>query len=257
MKPPPEKKVWFRFYEELNDFLPAGKVKQDIIYVFKGNPSVKDAIEAQNIPHTEVDLIIVNGNPVDFSYKLNEGDRVSVYPVFETFDITSIKGNREKPARETRFILDVHLGKLAKYLRMAGFDTKYRNNLEDSEIITISLEENRIILTRDRGILKNKMVQKGYYLRSQNPRQQLMEIIQRFQLQGNIRFLSRCIACNGIIFKVPKEEIEQQLMPGTRNNFEKFYRCGDCMKVYWKGSHYERMMNHYRDINSGTGGIEP
>jgi uncharacterized protein len=250
MKPTPVKKASFRFYEELNDFLPAGREKQDNVYVFKGNPTVKDAIEAQNVPHTEVDLIMVNGDPVDFSYKMNDGDRVSVYPVFETFDISALKPG--KPARETRFILDVHLGKLAKYLRMAGFDTKYRNNLEDQEIITISLEENRIILTRDKGILKNKMVQKGYYLRSQNPREQLNEVIRRFQLRENIRFLSRCISCNGVITNVPKEEIKQYLMPGTRNNFEKFYRCQDCLKIYWEGSHYDRMMSHYRDINSGA-----
>jgi len=253
MRQTPESHAGFRFYEELNDFLPRGQRKKDLIYSFRGNPSIKDAIEAQNIPHTEVDLILVNGNPVDFSYKLQDGDRVSVYPVFESFDIGGLKKGGSPPLRKTSFILDVHLGKLARLLRMTGFDTLYRNDLDDDEIIDTAISENRIILTRDIGILKNSRVKKGYYLRSQKPREQLKEVITRFQLQSSMRFLSRCISCNGTIAGVSRKDVEKELEPGTVSYFNRFFRCADCGKVYWEGSHFERMMDYYRNLESDLG----
>ncbi len=248
-----EKKAIFRFYEELNDFLPPMQRKQDRVYIFKGNPSVKDAIEAQNIPHTEVDLILVNGNPANFRHKLKDGDRVSVYPVFESFDISGVKPDPERPARKTSFILDVHLGKLAKLLRMTGFDAVYRNDLEDDEIINRACDENRIILTRDRGILKNSRVKKGYFVRSQKPVEQIKEVIIRFQLQSSIEFLSRCIECNGIISHKAKKDIEKNLKPGTSIHFNKFYRCSNCGRIYWEGFHFESMQAYYRELISSLG----
>ena len=149
-----DKAANFRFYEELNDFLPENKRKIEYSYAFYGTPAVKDAIEAEGVPHTEVDLILVNGKSVGFDYLLQHSDRVSVYPVFETLDISPVIRLREKPLRESKFILDVHLGKLTKLLRRLGFDSNYRNDYSDPEIVNISLKEKRIILTRDRGILK-------------------------------------------------------------------------------------------------------
>jgi uncharacterized protein len=248
MRPSIEKKATFRFYEELNDFLPSGERKKDRIYFFKGTPSVKDAIEAQNVPHTEVDLILVNGYPVKFTHKLVDGDQVSVYPVFESFDISTLNPGLGKPLRDTTFILDVHLGKLARLLRMTGFDTYYRNDLDDGEIILKSTSENRIILTRDLGILKNSRVTRGYFVRSQNPREQLKEIINRFQLNSSIKFFSRCMECNGKITEISKEGIENDLKPGTKNYYKKFFRCTQCGKIYWEGSHFERMQDLYGDL---------
>jgi uncharacterized protein len=245
---PPGKKATFRFYEELNDFFPDGERKQDRFYSFRGNPSVKDAIEAQNVPHTEVDLILVNGNPVNFSYKIEDGDRISVYPVFESFDIGMVSKIPGSPVRKTRFILDVHLGKLAKFLRMSGFDTKYRNDFKDTEIINTAIEENRIIITRDKGILKNSLVKKGYFVRSQKPKEQLKEVIIRFQLQESMQFLSRCMECNGIISKADKDEITGNLKPATRNYYNKFFRCSNCGRIYWEGSHFDRMQSYFREL---------
>lgn len=147
-----------------------------------------------------------------------------------------------------RFILDVHLGKLARLLRMAGFDSLYRNNLDDPEIIRIAEEEDRIVLTRDRGILKNKRVKRGHFVRNRFPRQQLTEIIESFGLKESINFLSRCMACNGLIEEISKEEVDQELKPGTRRYFNKFFRCRGCGKVYWEGSHYERMLRFYEQM---------
>ncbi|MCD4696611.1 MAG: Mut7-C RNAse domain-containing protein, partial [Bacteroidales bacterium] len=145
--------------------------------------------------------------------------------------------------RKTKFILDVHLGKLARYLRMLGFDTLYENNYPDPQIIDIAKKEKRIILTRDVGILKNSAVTHGYWVRSQNPREQLREVITRFDLSVNIKPLFRCMECNGIIEKVDKKEIIDQLKPKTKKYFNEFFRCTQCKKVYWEGSHYKKMIN--------------
>lgn len=238
----------FRFYEELNDFLPPEKRKIAFDYLFKGRPAIKDAIEALGIPHPEVDMILVNGRPVDFSYLLQEGDRVAVYPVFEALDISGVTRLREKPLRNPRFILDVHLGKLARGLRLLGFDTHYANYHSDREIIEISLAEQRIILTRDRGLLKNKEVRRGYWLRSQQPHQQLEEVLRRFDLASLARPFTRCLECNAEIVAVEKEMIAGQLLPDTRKFYRQFYRCRGCGKIYWQGSHYRKLLTFAGEV---------
>jgi uncharacterized protein with PIN domain len=238
----------FRFYEELNDFLPTEKIKTAVLYRFHGNPSVKDAIEAIGVPHVEVDMILVNGRSVDFTYKLKDNDKISVYPVFETFDISEVSHLRERPLRNPKFILDVHLGKLVKYLRMLGFDALYRNDYNDREIIDIALAEERIILTHDIGLLKVKTVTHGYWVRSQEPKIQVKEVLNHFDLYTSIHPFNRCIKCNGILETVEKETIIQQLEPMTRKCFYSFYQCRQCKSIFWEGSHYERMMEFVLDI---------
>ena len=124
----------FRFYEELNDFLPRENRKRAFDYAFNGTPAVKDAIEAIGVPHTEVDLILVDGVSVGFAHLLQGGERVAVYPTFERLDISPLNRLRPQPLREPRFILDVHLGKLARYLRLAGFDAAYGDEADDAAI---------------------------------------------------------------------------------------------------------------------------
>lgn len=234
-------RAWFRFYEELNDFLPPQKQKKALPYVFYGTPSVKDAIEAIGIPHVEIDLILINGISVDFSCKLNHEDQISVYPVFEALDITPLVRLRDRPLRETRFILDVHLGKLAKYLRLCGFDTFYRKNLNDFEIIELSILEKRIILTRDVGLLKNKKVTHGYWIRSQYLTEQLREVFKRFDLSRQILPFTRCMECNGLLTPVSKNDIIDRLHPATIKFYNYFLMCRDCNRIYWEGSHFESM----------------
>src|SRR3990172_9870927 len=160
----------FRFYEELNDFLTAEKRKRDNTVHFDQRNWVKDFIEAMGVPHTEVDLILVNGEPVDFSYIVLQNDRISVYPVFEPLDISPLNRLRPEPLRKPRFVLDTHLGKLARYLRLLGFDTLYDNHYTDAELTDISDSgEKRILLTRDKGLLKRKRITHGYFVRETNP----------------------------------------------------------------------------------------
>lgn len=238
----PSKTAFFRFYEELNDFLPVHKRKRTFSYPFDGRPAVKDAIEAEGVPHAEVDLILVDGRSVDFGYRIQDGDRVSVYPVFESLDISPLVRLRERPLRKTRFILDVHLGKLARFLRLLGFDTRYRNDLDDPEIIEIAVSEGRIILTRDIGILKRSAVTHGYWLRSTDPEEQIQEVLHRFDLYSRIRPFYRCIHCNGLIEPVAKAKVESQLQPRTKKYHDEFFRCTGCGRIYWKGSHYLKMI---------------
>jgi uncharacterized protein len=233
--------AWFRFYEELNEFLPPGKRKKRFPYSFNGTPSVKDSIEALGVPHVEVDMILVNSLSVDFSYKLRNADSVSVYPVFESFDITPVTHLREKPLRDLKFICDVHLGKLAKYLRLCGFDVSYKIRCDDDELISTSISEKRVILTRDKELLKNKQVTHGYWIRSQHPDEQLKEVIQRFDLKYQIRPFTRCLKCNGNLINVSREDVSSRLLPRTRLYYNEFKKCPECDHIYWEGSHYERM----------------
>jgi uncharacterized protein with PIN domain len=241
MKQRPPHRATFRFYEELNDFFAQGKRKATVPVYFSGNPSVKNVIESVGIPHTEVDLILVNSKSVGFSYHLRDGDRVSVYPVFESFDISSVTNIRKNPLRRPAFILDVHLGKLARYLRMLGLDTLYRNDYLDREIVRIARTQNRIILTRDVEILKKKEVTRGFWIRAQNPTKQLIEVLDRLDLYSHVNPFRRCMACNGLIEKVETDAVADRLDAETKKYFKEFYRCTSCDKIYWKGSHYERM----------------
>jgi len=233
--------IHIRFYEELNDFLTHQRRKTTITHEFFGSPTIKDIIESLNVPHTEVDLLLANSEPVSFGYRPSEGDLISVYPVFESLDVSHITLVRRAPLRRTRFILDVHLGKLARYLRMLGFDSLYENDYTDDAIVRIAEKEKRIVLTRDIGILKNNSLSRGYWVRSQQPAEQVREVVGRLHLSSAIKPFNRCIGCNGTIVKVSKEDVIGELKPMTRKYFTEFYRCRKCKKVYWNGTHYQRM----------------
>jgi uncharacterized protein with PIN domain len=231
----------FRFYEELNDFLPPTRRKVRFEHRFSGQPAVKDLIEAVGVPHTEVDLILINGRSVDFSAPIVDGARISVYPVFEALDITPLLRVRARPLRTSRFVLDIHLGRLARYLRLLGFDTWYRNDYEDAELARISKSANRILLTRDRGLLKRSAVTHGYYVREGDARRQAQEVLARFHLYRAARPFARCLNCNGEVKAVDKAWIVDCLEPKTRRYFDQFWRCEGCQRLYWQDSHYERM----------------
>jgi uncharacterized protein with PIN domain/sulfur carrier protein ThiS len=235
------KNAEFRFYEELNDFLRKERRKVSFGYSFTGRTSVKDLIESLGVPHTEVDLIIVSGNSVNFDYIVESGDRISVYPVFESIDITDVQHLRNKPLRKPRFIVDVHLGSLAKYLRMLGIDVLYKNNYSNNEIIDISLKENRAILTKDRELLKNNKITHGCWIRNAGTQEQVKEVILRFDLKNSIYEFLRCLDCNDILVSIEKERVQGRIPPKVKLHHNEFWYCQNCDKVYWKGTHYEKM----------------
>ena len=241
--------VTIRFYEELNEFLPRHLPrKKDLQYRYTVKTTVRNAIEAFNVPHTEVDLILVNGGSAGLDDTLEAGDRVSVYPQFETLDISKVSRIKQAPLRNPQFIVDVNLGKLAAYLRMLGFDTLYQNNFSDSYIVETAHRETRIILTRDLGVLKYRSVNRGYYVRAQDPQAQIREVVSHFSLQNFINPLTRCIKCNGPLQQVDKTTIKGKVPDQTYRCYEDFLRCRDCSKIYWKGGHYYRMLEFARKI---------
>ncbi len=246
--------VVFRLYEELNDFLPEERRKRDFEVTCRPESTVKSIIEDMGVPHTEVDLLLVNGHSVGFDERLGDGDRVSVYPRFESFDIGPTSRVRPVPLRETRFALDVHLGKLARLLRMFGFDCLYRTALDDDELVRAARQERRIVLSRDRGLLKRRAVTHGYLVRSEIPRVQAAEIIRRFDLSSRISLFSRCMSCNTPLLKVEKSAVRTMLPAFVGDSHEQFSRCPGCAKLYWQGTHWERMKRLADDVIDAAGG---
>jgi uncharacterized protein with PIN domain len=223
----------FCFRDELNDFLIPARKGAAFDYLFSENPSVKHLIEALGVPHTEVAGIRVNGGLVNFSYRVQQDDRIEILPASQP--------DGEQPAPEPRFVLDNHLGQLATYLRMLGFDTLYRNDYQDDELAQVTAQEGRILLTRDRRLLMRKVVVHGYCIRDLEPRLQVLEVLRRFDLYEKITPFQRCLRCNHPLQPVSKESVLDRLEPLTKCYYEEFHLCPACNQVYWKGSHYERM----------------
>ena len=230
-----------RFYAELRDFLPKDLRSGTITRNFDVPGSVKDMIEACGIPHTEVDLIIADGHSVDFSHLVNDGEHISVFPVFESLDITPIVKVRPEPLRTVRFVADDHLGRLARFLRLLGFDTLYEGDWDDPELVRISTSENRILLTRDVGLLKHGSITHGCYVRATDPREQVTEVVRRLHLTRHLAPFTRCTTCNGELVQVAKDEIAHRLPPRTRRHVDEFQVCASCDKIYWQGAHHSEL----------------
>ena len=233
------KNATIHFFGSLKDF----KINEQVNYSFTGTPSVKDAIEANGVPHTEVNRIYVNDKPVDFSFNIEGNEDVKVYPT--GYACETVENEYSLPEK---FIIDVHLGKLARELRLLGFDSKYENFFTDEEIAKIAHEEERIVLTRDIELLKNNLINWGYWIRSQDSDEQVKEVLKRYNLLDNLRPFTRCRRCNGIIKEESKEDVLRLLPPNTKTYFNDFFQCQKCQQVYWKGSHYEKMVNRINEL---------
>lgn len=237
-----------RFYAELNDHLPPASRFQTVEKQFLVPSSVKDMIESFGVPHAEVELILANGESIDFSYAVQDGDRVAVFPVFEALDVAPVLRIRREPLRELKFVLDTHLGRLAAWLRMLGFDTAYRSCANDADLARISQEEQRILLTRDRGLLKRAAVTHGYLVRETDSRRQAAEIVLRFDLRRLVRPFTRCMACNGMIVPVAKTSVRERVPEGVWRQQGEFRECPRCGRVYWEGSHHARMVDRIEEL---------
>jgi uncharacterized protein with PIN domain len=251
--------VSVRFHGSLNDFLPPRRRGAVLVREFEAPPGIVDVIQALGVPHTEVDLILAGGRAVGFGYRPADGDTVEVYGPDRSEESTADEAGTAGPPGEPgvaartglvpappeprRFVLDGHLGRLARYLRLLGFDSRYDRNAPDAVLARVSAAEDRILLTRDRGLLKRSIVRHGYLVRDDDPRRQLREVVARYELTGRAAPFSRCVRCNGAIHPVEKAEVEERLAgePRTLRYFEDFGRCDGCGAIYWPGSHYERM----------------
>lgn len=231
----------FRFYEELNDFLAPERRRREFSRRCARAATTKHMIEALGVPHTEVELVLVNGESVGFDRLLQEGDRVAVYPKFEALDVSELLRVRTRPLRSMRFVADAHLGGLARLLRMAGFDTLYDNTFQDGEIAAISVREQRIVLTRDRELLKRREITHGCYIHALKSTQQLSEIFERLDLARSARPFTLCLHCNAPLRPVDKALVEERLPPSVRQHCTRFSTCDCCKGIFWEGSHWRRM----------------
>ena len=233
--------VEVRAYAELNDFLAPELRATTIRRPFRPHQTVKDVIEAAGIPHTEVDLIVVNGDPVGFAHRPQLGDRLAVYPVFEALDIGPIGRLRPAPLRQPRFVVDVNLGRLARLLRLVGCDVHWQPDLDDATLAAIGDDEHRIVLTRDRRLLRRRRITHGLFVRADDPFDQVVDVIRRLDLAAGLAPFSRCLRCGGMLTSVSKAEVSARLQPLTRHHFHEFARCDGCDQVYWKGSHHRQL----------------
>lgn len=237
------------FVASLHDFIEAGKRDQPCLCRFDDSPSVKDLIESRGVPHTEVAAIVVNTHAVDFNYQVIDGDEITVYP-FDALpqpgpELLLIKPQDHEPA----FILDVHLGTLARYLRLAGFDVVYQKKDPGDEWIAITAaNEGRIVVSRDKGLLKRAIITQGCWLRNTNPKRQMKELVQRYQLTQWFHPFKRCTHCNGLVHVVAKHAIEARLPEHVRQHMTEFRECSQCHHVYWKGSHYKKINKFIHDL---------
>lgn len=246
--------AYFRFDAKYDVFLSPERKGVEFDYYFKSNPSLKHLIEAMRVPHTEVGQVIVNGEPKSLAYWAQDGDVIEISPIncINPWSTKSIPDYAQDVP--PRFILDNHLGKLATYLRMLGFDTLYRNNYQDDELAELASQQERILLTRDRGLLMRREIVFGYFIRSMMLEEQVIEVLQRYQIIELIRPFKRCLRCNNALLPVDKALILDRLEPLTRKYYDEFHQCQGCLQVYWKGSHYERMLNIINELKSKAGG---
>ncbi len=234
-----------RFHGTLRDLV-RGRGREPFVRTLGAGRSVKDAIESAGVPHTEVDLILISDRPVGFAYVLDSGDRAEVYGIDRPGDLAvsaDLPGLLPGPPAPIRFVLDGHLGTLTRYLRMLGFDSAYRRDAGDGELARLSADERRVLLSRDRGLLKRSIVAFGHLIRDDDPRAQLVEVADRYALRPLARPFTRCVRCSGQIEAVPRDDVLDELAgePRTLRYFDSFGRCRDCRSIYWKGSHFDRM----------------
>jgi uncharacterized protein with PIN domain len=233
--------VTVRLYGSLNDFLAPERRGVEFVHALKGPCSVKDLIESLGPPHPEVDVVLVGGQAVDFSHRVADDQRLAVYPLFSSIDVTPLVRVGPPPLSEPRFLLDVGLGRLSGLLRMLGFDTLWRNDYADDELARVSRDEQRILLTRDLGVLKRSEVVHGYFPRETDPSRQLVEVVRRFRLSAHMRPFTRCIACNASLSAASPEEVKGRVPERVRATFTRFQQCLACKRVFWAGSHHARM----------------
>lgn len=234
--------VSFRFYAELNDFLPPARRGSAFVVACPGAATVKHMIEALGVPHTEIELIVADGLPVGFGHRLRAAEYVSVFPRCAVLDLPpAMRVGAQRPDDASLFIADAHLGALARLLRMAGFDTLYRNDYADCEIVDIAGRQRRVVLTRDRDLLKHAAVESGCFVRAIVPEQQLAEVVSRFDLLPAMRPFSLCMGCNCALYEVADSEVRDRLPPSVRERGLRLTMCPQCRRVYWRGSHWQHM----------------
>jgi uncharacterized protein with PIN domain len=241
--------VTFIFHDYLQQLLKKElRAASPLLHHLNRRASIKDAIESLGIPHPVIDSLTVNDREVGFDHILLDNDTVEATPLTPPVDPFTPTILRPEALEKISFVVDVNAGRLALFLRMLGFDTVYGNDIRNGRLAEIAQSQNRILLTRDTTLLKRKIIMHGYLLREQNPNRQLVEVVRLYDLSSKIKPLNRCIPCNGLLVPISKEVIMDRLEPLTKKYYHSFHICEDCRKVYWPGSHQEKIYAFIDDI---------
>jgi uncharacterized protein len=227
--------VSLRLYAELADL--AGGPRH--LVPVAGPRAVKDLVESVGVPHVEVALLLCDGVPVPFEHRVHGGERVSVLPPLRHLGHEGVPVVSPPPPPRPRFVCDVHLGTLSRRLRLLGIDTLYDRTWDDVQLATIAAREDRILLSRDRGLLKRRAVAHGYLPRSDDPDEQTVEVAHRFALGPHVAPATRCVHCNGDLVPVDRDEVASEVPPRTLAAIDRYARCTGCGQVYWPGSHLD------------------
>ena len=219
----------FRFHGELCEFL--ARQNRDRLFAYRcaRAANLKNAIEALGVPHTEVGTVRVNGQPATLQRTVRQDDLVEVFP------------RSAEMGSDPIFLADAHLGGLARFLRMLGFDTLHDNGFRDEAIRALAASESRIVLTRDRELLKCRDILRGCYVHALKPESQLREVAERYGLAARAQPFTLCLLCNRRLRPVAKAAVAHRLPPQVLEGQEEFSHCASCDRVYWPGSHYRRM----------------
>lgn len=231
----------FRFYAQLDRFLPGDRRGLAFDISCAERSTIKHMIEALGVPHTEVALVIANDTPAGLGRIIAEGDRIALYPKFETLDVSAISVTAPRPPGAPRFVADSHLGALARLLRMAGFDTLYDNHYADAAIVELAHVEQRILLTRDRELLKRRAVAHGCFVHTLKPAAQLRELYERFDLAAAAQPFTLCMDCNLPLRGIPKQQVRERVPARVQARHELFFTCEQCERVFWEGTHWRAM----------------
>lgn len=227
------------FPDEFNIFRRKKNKWPEIIYPLEQKTSIKHIIESLGVPHTEIGKIIAEDNEVNFNYIPVNSQKVTLLPIIPPFDVTKPSLLRPEPLQQISFVVDVNVGKLALLLRMLGLDAEYSPKFLDKDILSFC--EKRIVLSKDIGLLECKQIIFGRHVRSVYPDDQLVEIIKFFGINGPFKFFTRCLRCNKKLVPVNKKDILHRLEPKTKKYFDRFKICPQCRRIYWQGSHHEKM----------------
>lgn len=244
----------FRYYADLNDFLRPERRGVATTHPLPAATTVKDATESQGIPHVEVGAVLVDGEPTTLQRRLHGGERVAVYPRFCSLepDVATVPPLPDP----RRFVLDGHLGALARRLRLLGFDTWYRAHADDDELAAVSAVDQRILLTRDIGLLKRSVVVHGAWVRATDPDRQVLEVVDRCCLGSRLAPFTRCLRCNGRLGPADADQVAARVPPTVRREHRDFQACDTCGQVYWRGSHADALEQVVEAVRRHVGGVD-
>jgi hypothetical protein len=236
-------RIRLSFHGNLRDLL-ARDIAADrpLYHILERRASVKDVVESFGVPHPEIGLLRANGEEIAFEHIVQEADEhIEIWPLEPPCDVSSPTLLRPEFLPAIAFVVDVNVGKLAGLLRMAGFDAVCSPAFSDAVLAESAQRQQRILLTKDRNLLKRKNVVFGHLVRAIHPWEQLLEVIRLYGLQKLLRPFCRCLRCNGLLHPAAKEQILHRLEPLTIQYYDTFFYCDRCDKIYWPGSHRQKM----------------